>query len=178
MHCLAAALVLTAGALAAAARSERAPEGAVVPRVGGPLTGAQLTLELLGGVAEQGLAELYTFYNQSSGFFGPTEAPGPAFWTTANALETLANLYILLNGTAAAKSILPYVEHTFLTSKPRYCNCYRDDQQWYVLAWLRMFEATGNATYLQQAEDIFAGGLGAPRALRGLRGALCMRIAT
>ena len=50
------------------------------------------------------------------GFFGTLGVP---FWTTANAIETLANYMIAIPADAAR--ILPYIENTFVTSKPRYC---------------------------------------------------------
>ena len=109
------------------------------------------SLAELTGNATAGVTELLSFYNHTSGFFGTMGVP---FWTTANAIETLANYMMAVPSDATR--IIPYVENTFRTSKPRYCPCWMDDMQWYVLAWLQVYKATGNVTYRTEAEDIFA----------------------
>lgn len=91
--------------------------------------------------------ELMSFYEASTGYFGGYDY----FWTTANQIETVANYYALTGDPKA----LTLFENSFKKIKPRYCNCYRDDMLWYVLAWARVFEVTGNKKYLNQSVEIF-----------------------
>jgi predicted alpha-1,6-mannanase (GH76 family) len=97
--------------------------------------------------------QLTTYYNYSSGLFGDFSV-GIPFWTTANAIETISNYYTV----SKDSSVFVYLENSYvkLRESKRYCNCYRDDQLWYVLAWARAYEVFQNVTYLQQSEEIYA----------------------
>lgn len=95
---------------------------------------------------------LVSFYNFSSGLFGSEEYYVP-FWTTANQLEAISN-YAILSGRVSA--VAPILSNSLVALRPRYCNCWRDDVLWFVLAWSRAFEATGNVSYLTEAQGLYA----------------------
>jgi len=110
------------------------------------------------GAAADGIAKLMTFYNSTSGFFGPT--PAIPFWTTANAIETLSNY-------AALTSWTPALEATFRNTHdamiPHYCgsgsplaSCYNDDHLWWTIAWSRAYEVSGIVEFLDQSRSILA----------------------
>lgn len=105
---------------------------------------------VLRGTAASGVQQLLSFYNKSTGEFGPPETI--PFWTTANAVETLANYVALTNDT----SVMPIISDVHDKAFARYCNCYRDDHLWYVLAWARVYAVTGESKYLDTAQAIFA----------------------
>jgi len=130
--------VITAlGALAAAA-------AATTPAAAPP----PLTASLLAGAAASGVAQLLTFYNSSTGQFGPPE--DIPFWTTANSCETLVNYYVATGDV----SVLEVVADVHAKAWPRYCDCWRDDHLWYILAWARAGEVTGSAQYVDTAQAI------------------------
>lgn len=111
----------------------------------------------LRAVASSAVAQLHTFYDWETGFWGNFSG-GVPFWTTANAVEMLSNYMIETLDT----SPLPRIENTFVKMALRYCeagpegSCYMDDHLWWVHAWARAYTATGNATYLSQAQAIYS----------------------
>ena len=116
------------------------------------ITGPSLTVPQLRGEISSGLNEMLSFYNHTSGWFGPSNKI--PFWTTANAIEMLANLLEL--EPSLEPTLLPIIERTFITSPRYYCtdSCFHDDLLWYSLAWARVGEVTGNATYTATAAAI------------------------
>lgn len=109
-------------------------------------------------VAQAAVRQLNTYYDWKTGFWG-NNSNGVPFWTTANVLETLANYLIVTNGQDQAE-IMPMVTNTYTKMLPRYCggpqgSCWFDDHLWFVHGWARMYEATGNAQYLTQAQTIY-----------------------
>lgn len=135
----AAALVAATGAAASAGASAGAPYGRVHSR-------DDLSVELLRGVALGAVQQLLTFYNESSGEFGPSSAT--PYWTTANAVEALAN-YAAQTGDASVLPLLSRAHDKFLPTRK---DAWRDDAQWYLLAFARLSEVTGNTTYLETAQ--------------------------
>jgi predicted alpha-1,6-mannanase (GH76 family) len=109
----------------------------------------------LASLAQSGVTQLLSYYNPTQQWFG-NNSQGLPFWETANSIETLAN-YMLLTGDLTP---MPTIEAIFTASQTRYCPgptwCFFDDMGWYVHAWMRMYELTGNSTYLTSAEFIFA----------------------
>lgn len=103
--------------------------------------------------ASSAFNQLMTYYNQSSGFFGDNKLYYP-FWTTANQLETISN-YIAVVGDATGQASAA-LANSYVKMQPRYCNCWRDDHLWFIDAWSAAYNATGNASYLQQAQSIYA----------------------
>jgi len=114
-----------------------------------------LTSEILNPIAQQGMNQLLNYYYPSLNLIGNVTESVP-FWTTGNAVETIAN-YMEATGDFTP---LPIVENLFTASPSRYCSkvwgCYFDDLQWYILAWIRTYEVTQNITYLNQATELYS----------------------
>jgi len=74
-------------------------------------------------------------------------------WQSGSTLETLADTIILAGAAAPARwanvATIMYEKLPAVVD-----NCF-DDHQWYLLAWVRAFEATGNASYAARAAEIF-----------------------
>jgi hypothetical protein len=154
-----AAAAATATALAAASGTAAAA-GASYGRV---TSRDDLNVEMLRGVALGAVEQLLTFYNKSSGEFGPSS--DTPYWTTANAVETLAN-YAAQTGDA---SVLPLLADAHAKFLPTRKDAWRDDAQWYLLAWARLSEVTRNTTYLETAQ------VGSREARRGWGACVCVR---
>ncbi|CAF0961146.1 unnamed protein product [Adineta steineri] len=71
-------------------------------------------------------------------------------WQSGNTLESLANLISIID------SPLKYIfNHTFIrTDKSTGGNCY-DDHQWWLLAWIQIYQVDPNMKYLHRAKDIY-----------------------
>ena len=130
------ACITTAAAAAAAA--------AAAPSLAQPLDADQLAAS-----AASAVAELLSYYNASTGEFGPPQ--DIPFWTTANAIEALSNYYAL-TGDA---SVLATIGDAHAKVAHLYCDCWRDDHLWWSLAWARAAEVTGSSLYLDTAQAIF-----------------------
>jgi predicted alpha-1,6-mannanase (GH76 family) len=120
----------------------------------GPSTRATDDVRVLSAVAE-----LYHFFNNSTGLFDQT-----IYWQDALAVEALANVGILYPAqseylTAKINKTFHHTGKDLNTSNAREMNLqlsgYFDDEGWWGLAWLRAFEMTGDEAYLQRAELIF-----------------------
>ena len=96
---------------------------------------------------------MLTFYNHSTGYFGDPKVYWP-FWHTGNTLETLA-LALELTGDVR---IAPILANSFSKVRVDYHTpyCGNDDIQWHAHAWLRAWEATGNLSYLEEAQFIYS----------------------
>jgi predicted alpha-1,6-mannanase (GH76 family) len=92
------------------------------------------------------------WYNSSNGQWQDL------WWNSANIVTMLANLADL-----DRDSLLPvanyYFENTFATAAAwnngSFTNDFYDDEGWWAMAWIRVFDLTGNATYLGASQDIF-----------------------
>lgn len=104
-------------------------------------------------------------YNYANGLFDGSDGQA-GWWTSANALTTIGNLAALdtsLLGTAedifaCTFDKAPYAPVTakYNVQRGTFLDDFFDDQGWWVLAWLKAYDITGNATYLDEAKDIFA----------------------
>ena len=74
-----------------------------------------------------------------------------ALWQSANTLEALANLAIAQKNTTLFE---PIFQNSYLRTAPVVDVCF-DDHQWWLLGWIRAYEATGVVDYLQRAAQIF-----------------------
>jgi predicted alpha-1,6-mannanase (GH76 family) len=117
-----------------------------------------LTRERVAAAARSAVGTLLSYYDAKNGWVGNTSGGSP-FWTTANAVESLAN-YMQLTGDATP---MPFIVDIFGASFSRYCGgpgpeafCFFDDHLWYVLAWERVAAVSGNATFLAEAEALYA----------------------
>ncbi len=115
--------------------------------------------------AAQAAAALQRDYVERTGLYRTT-----GWWNAANALTALAD-YSLASG---SKQYLPVLSHTFeaaqvvvpkseqtgalakMTGAPGFLNDYYDDEGWWALAWIDVFDLTGEPRYLAMARSIFA----------------------
>ena len=113
---------------------------------GGNTTGAsELTLLQK---ANLGIAQLQTWYTQSTGLWQTT-----GWWNAANAVTVLVD-YSRLSGSS---QYLPAVQNTFkINSSGGFLNQYYDDEGWWALAWIAAYDQTGNQSYLNMSEQIFS----------------------
>ncbi|KAF1356123.1 glycoside hydrolase family 76 protein [Delphinella strobiligena] len=137
--------------------------------------------------AEAAVDTLQQWYNQSTGLWSTT-----GWWNSANCLTVLANLaavdtsvhhvtdYVFPTTLTAAQLynlvvskkvvrdliICEYVERDSIPVNPNgFLNGYYDDEGWWALAWIQVFDVTGESQYLETASDIFEdmkGGWGTP----------------
>jgi predicted alpha-1,6-mannanase (GH76 family) len=88
------------------------------------------------------------WYNVATGVWETT-----GWWNSANALYVLADYSIRTGDTA----YLADFQNTYaLNIGKRFLNNFYDDEGWWALAWIRVYELTKNEKYLQTAKDIFA----------------------
>ena len=96
-----------------------------------------------------GVKALQRWYVQKTGLYDTT-----GWWNSANAITVLDD-YSKLTG---KKDYLPVIAHTFTaaqsTSK-NYLNNFYDDEGWWALAWIGMYDLTRSPKYLSMAETIF-----------------------
>lgn len=99
-----------------------------------------------------------TYWNAPSGLWGSYDDGkfSPQWWPSANVLTMMANYY---GRYPTAATWMPDVFATILTHAPAYAkgflNDYYDDELWWVLAWIQVYDATGNVTYLNTAAAIY-----------------------
>lgn len=137
--------------------------------------------------AEAAVDTLQQWYDQSTGLWNTT-----GWWNSANCLTALANLAAV---DTSVYNVTDYVFPTTLTAAQQYnlevskkimrdlvtseyvkrdsnsinpngfFNGYYDDEGWWALAWIKVFDVTGESQYLEVASDIFEdikGGWGTP----------------
>jgi predicted alpha-1,6-mannanase (GH76 family) len=91
---------------------------------------------------------LQGFYDASTGLF-----PSTGWWNSANAITALAE-YARVTGTT---SFTTELASTFDKNKSKsFLNDYYDDEGWWALAWIKVFDLTHDARYLDMAKTIFA----------------------
>lgn len=74
-----------------------------------------------------------------------------ALWQSGNTLEAFANLAIA-QGNATLYAQL--FQNSYLRTAPVLDQCF-DDHQWWLLGWVRAYEATGEVLYLERAAQVF-----------------------
>lgn len=102
---------------------------------------------------EAAAAVLQGWYSEDSGLYATT-----GWWNSGNAITTLANL----SRVSHSDKYLPVFANTFKAAQtgPKgaagFLNKYYDDEGWWALAWIDVYDLTGQAQYLQMADSIFA----------------------
>jgi hypothetical protein len=86
-------------------------------------------------------------FSPSSGTFDD----GEALWQSGNTIEALSNL--MLADPALVPQYSQVLEAAYQRTAPVVDTCF-DDHQWWLLAWVRAYQATGNFLYLQRAGQI------------------------
>lgn len=96
---------------------------------------------------------LQQWYVQDTGLYKTT-----GWWNSANAITTLANLSRVSHSTA----YLPVFANTLRVAQTGhdgaagFLNKYYDDEGWWALAWIDVYDLTGEAQYLRIADSIFS----------------------
>jgi predicted alpha-1,6-mannanase (GH76 family) len=96
---------------------------------------------------------LQQWYVQDSGLYRTT-----GWWNSANVITTLANLSRVSHST----QYLPVFANTLRVAQTGhdgaagFLNKYYDDEGWWALAWIDVYDLTGQPEYLRMADSIFA----------------------
>jgi predicted alpha-1,6-mannanase (GH76 family) len=102
--------------------------------------------------SQKAIAALQQWYTQSTGLYRST-----GWWNSANAITTLANYSRIVH----SKEYLPVFANTLEMAQKGpdgaqgFLNKYYDDEGWWALAWVDVYDLTGDKRYLQQAASIF-----------------------
>ena len=105
-----------------------------------------------------GYAQLRSQFNATSGCWG---ADCKTFlWLSANEAHSAANFYAL-SPSADGAALL---RAAFLSLEQQVCDCWRDDQSWLMLSWLRAAAVTGDTDYVVAAQRVFSDLVGPWRA--------------
>ena len=85
-------------------------------------------------------------YDASSGVFA-----NEGLWESGNTIESLA---ISMMADSVANNFTALFTNTYLRTPIIVDSCF-DDHQWWELAWVRAFQATGEIAYLERAAQVF-----------------------
>ncbi len=97
--------------------------------------------------ARAGTDALLTWYDDNTGLWRDA-----GWWNSANALTAVAD-YSLLSGDDRYVGL---IANTFEKNKDgNFLNDYYDDEGWWALAWIKVYDLTGQARYLEAAEALF-----------------------
>jgi predicted alpha-1,6-mannanase (GH76 family) len=99
--------------------------------------------------AALGVAALQSWYNEQTGLYNTT-----GWWNSANAITTLAD-YSRISGSHHYEAVF---YHTFTQAQktaPGFLNKFYDDEGWWALAWIDVYDLTHQPKYLQMAQSIF-----------------------
>lgn len=103
--------------------------------------------------ADAGIDEIMTFYDASTGLFSGS------WWNSANVITMLADYENYFPG--RNKAFTSTIETTFakavspFSSRGSFLNTFYDDELWWTLAWIKVYDVTGNVTYLNKAAEIY-----------------------
>ena len=96
---------------------------------------------------------LQSWYNQQTGLYNTT-----GWWNSANAITTLADY----SRVSASHEFDPIFDNTFTQAQktgpetaPGFLNKYYDDEGWWALAWIDVYDLSGDSRYLKMAQSIF-----------------------
>nr|POE94333.1 hypothetical protein CFP56_16573 [Quercus suber] len=94
------------------------------------------------------------WYNSSNGLWENM------WWNSANMVTSLADFSAAYGAAKTHSLSIAGSTGTFtkamVYNDQSYLNNYYDDEGWWALAWIRMYDVSGNAQYLETAEFIFA----------------------
>jgi hypothetical protein len=112
--------------------------------------------------ADAGIKEMLTFYNSALGLFGNTDASGKftaQWWNSANVITMLADYESSFPG--RNPEVLTIFSNTLAVAtspfSPRgsFLNTFYDDELWWALAWIKVYDVTNNVAYLNKAAEIY-----------------------
>lgn len=103
--------------------------------------------------AVAGINQMITYYSAADGLFSGD------WWNSANAVTVLADFQQCFpsQGAAVTSALFP----TVLTVAPKtygftnFLNGFYDDELWWALAWIQVYDVTNNVQYLDMAATIF-----------------------
>lgn len=92
---------------------------------------------------------LQSWYNKRTGLYRTT-----GWWNSANAITTLAD-YEKAVGTTKFNHVFKNTFKAAQKTSPGFINRYYDDEGWWALAWIDVYDRTHDPRYLQMSESIF-----------------------
>jgi predicted alpha-1,6-mannanase (GH76 family) len=93
---------------------------------------------------------LQPWYDEQTGLYRTT-----GWWNSANAITTLAD-YSRINDSKKFESIFSNTLSAAQKTSPGFINRFYDDEGWWALAWIDVYEVTHHKQYLSVAQSIFA----------------------
>ncbi|ADV82089.1 glycoside hydrolase family 76 [Terriglobus saanensis SP1PR4] len=93
--------------------------------------------------------QLQRDYNKTTGLYSTA-----GWWNSANSITTLADLSLTLH----TRRYFPVFENTLVQAPkkfPGFLNEFYDDEGWWALAWIRVYDVTKDEKYLKTSEAIF-----------------------
>ena len=93
---------------------------------------------------------LQLWYDNQTGLYRTT-----GWWNSANAITTLADYSKIIGST----EYIPTFQNTLSTTQkttPGFINRFYDDEGWWALAWIDVYDLTSDPQYLNSAESIFS----------------------
>jgi predicted alpha-1,6-mannanase (GH76 family) len=93
---------------------------------------------------------LQSSYDRHTGLYRTT-----GWWNSANAITTLAD-YSRVSGSRKFNSTFKNTFTAAQKTSPGFINQYYDDEGWWALAWIDVYDRTHQQRYLNMAESIFA----------------------
>ncbi len=96
-----------------------------------------------------GMRRLLSWYDPETGLFRTT-----GWWNSANSITTLAD-YTRVTHDTQYESVFPRVFVAAQHTSTSFLNNYYDDEGWWALAWIDVYDLTHQRQYLQMAELIF-----------------------
>ena len=92
---------------------------------------------------------LQSWYNKRTGLYRTT-----GWWNSANAITTLAD-YEKAVGTNKFNRVFKNTFKAAQKTSPGFINRYYDDEGWWALAWIDVYDRTHDPRYLRMGESIF-----------------------
>jgi predicted alpha-1,6-mannanase (GH76 family) len=100
--------------------------------------------------AAQGIVKLQTWYDAQTGLYRTT-----GWWNSANAITTLAD-YEQATGTRRFDAVFHDTFGAAQKTSAGFLNRFYDDEGWWALAWIDVYDLTHRNEYLAMADSIFA----------------------
>ena len=120
-------------------------------QIGSRHLGRRGTTDQYVAYAAAGIDQLQTWYDASKGLWGN------AWWNSANVLTMLADFQACFPEKAIPTTDLVFPTTLAQAQKtfPKFINGFYDDELWWVLAWIRVYDVTNDEKYLDVAAEIF-----------------------
>jgi predicted alpha-1,6-mannanase (GH76 family) len=97
-----------------------------------------------------GIQRLQSWYDPATGLYRTT-----GWWNSANAITTLAD-YARVTGDRHYDSVFPGTFSAAQHTSAGFLNNFYDDEGWWALAWIDVYDLTGQPQYLEMGEAIFS----------------------